>query len=133
MSRLGPALRVRRRQLDTIAQAIAAERTAGELLLAAARQLAGQRGAERRLAVGAPCSAEPWFAAARSRLYALHIDKARSDERLARLRASAIEARARLSLLEAANAAAREADRRTRDKAAQAALDDRTAARWSRR
>jgi hypothetical protein len=55
-----------------------------------------------------------------------------SEQRLAALRQSAADARARLSLLEQADESARAAERRARDKAAQAALDDRTAAMWNR-
>jgi chromosome segregation ATPase len=132
MSRLAPALRIRRRQLDQLRLMIGSEQARASALASAAADLSDQRTRERVLASQAEVAADPWFAASRQRLALLGRSEAESQARLATLRQAATDARARLSSLEEADAAARAADRRVRDKAAQAALDDRAAAAWCR-
>ncbi|GAA4010301.1 hypothetical protein GCM10022280_04380 [Sphingomonas swuensis] len=125
------ALRIRRRALDQLALAIAGERRRSDQLAAAGEALRDCRMAERRLASSSPFDPDRWFAVTAARLDDLAAEKELSGERLAGLRAAAAEARARLSLLEDADHAARVAEQRRRDKAKQDALDDRTGASWS--
>lgn len=130
MSRLGPALRVRRRELDRLALAIASERQRGAAAAELAQRLVAQREEERRCPVNPTWAADAWFAQSLQDLQTLRVAEAESERRLAGLRRSAAAARARLNLLEEAHEASRAAERRLRDKAAQAALDDRSAAGW---
>lgn len=133
MSRLAPAIRLRRRQLDSVALALAAKQAAAFALADEAASLEGQRAAERHLASAAPLSCDAWFARGAARLRALAEAKAVAELKLADLRADVVRARARLQLLEDAAAEAARAERRKRLARADAALDDRIAAGWSRR
>ena len=129
MSRLAPALRMRRRELDALALAIGAEQHRAALLAGAASALDAQRPAERAFTSSAPIAADAWFAAVASRLADLAVEGSASDRRLAALRTAAGDARARLSLLEEADAVAAAAVRRALDRKAQGQLDDCSAAR----
>ena len=133
MSRLAPAIRLRRRQLDTLALKLAAEQAAATGLGQERDRLAANRAAERHHAALLPLAADRWFAAAGSRLAALSAARAEAEARLQALRHDTVEARARLQLLEDAAMAADKADRRKALRRAEVALDDRTAAGWSRR
>jgi hypothetical protein len=75
---------------------------------------------------------DQWFAVTSQRLHAFDQEANASEQRLAGLRTATIEARARLRLLEEAEADSRRLAMRLRDKKAQDALDDRTAAGWGR-
>ncbi len=133
MSRLAPALRMRRRELDALALAIGAEQQRAALLAEAATTLAAQRSAERSLGGSAALSADAWFTAAARRLAELATEGSVSEQRLAALRSAAGDARARLSLLEDADAAAAAAHRRDADRKTQGQLDDSSAARIAAR
>ncbi|NJC04441.1 hypothetical protein GGQ97_000234 [Sphingomonas kaistensis] len=133
MSGLAAAIRLRRRQLDALAMTLAAEQAAGQALARETRDLERHRAAERQLVSAAPFSCDPWFDHGARRLEAIADARARSDRALADLRDQAVQARARLQLLEDAADAAASALRRRRDAKAAAALDDRIAAGWSRR
>ena len=133
MSGLASALRVRRRQLDGLARAIAAERRHSDQLAASSATLSDQRKAERLHASPDPRAADAWFAASSRSLAALSLAACDSEDRLFTLRQAASDARARLSLLEQAHEAALASARRLRDNRDQAALDDRSAAIWTRR
>lgn len=132
MSRLAPALRIRRRQLDGLRLAIGAEQARAAMLATESTDLSARRTAERLRAASSEVPSDAWFLTSARRLADLGHLQAESERRLAALRQSATDARARLSLLEQADEAAQAAERRVRDKARQAALDDRTAAMWNR-
>jgi len=123
---------MRRRQLDALALAIGAQQRRSVMLAEAAAALAAQRKAERALAAPATLAADAWFEAAARRLAALAGEGAQSDQQLAALRHAAGDARARLTLLEDADTAARTQQRRSAEKKSQASLDDRSAARIGR-
>jgi hypothetical protein len=129
---LPPALRIRRRQLDSLRLAISAEQARAASITMESADLGASRTAERLRAANSEVPSDAWFVASAKRLADLGRLQTESEQRLAALRQSAAEARARLSLLEQADEAALAAKRRARDKAAQAALDDRTAAMWNR-
>jgi hypothetical protein len=126
-------LRIRRRQIDALRLAIGAEQDRASELAAEVARVRAARDAERRLAASGEVPADAWFAASSRHLRDLAGVRAQIEQRLVTLRQAAREASARLSLLEQADAAAQAVERRASDKAAQAALDDRTAASWSRR
>lgn len=133
MSRLAPALRIRRRELDLLRLAIATEQRSLSDVNAAAAALAERQKDERRLATTLACSSDDWFAEASRRLHSLGEEGRASLQRLARLRAATVEAQARLSLLEEAERVARRVADRAREQKAQDRLDDRTAASWGDR
>jgi hypothetical protein len=133
MTGLAAAIRLRKRQLDALAMRLAAEQTTVQALRTRSEALTRQRTAERHLAAAAPLSCDPWFAEGARQHSRLAQARASAEHALAALRHEAVQARARLQLLEDAAAdAARDADRR-RDAKAEAALDDRIAAAWVRR
>ncbi|WP_300973716.1 hypothetical protein [Sphingomonas sp. LHG3406-1] len=133
MSRLAPAIRHRRRLLDALALRISAEEREQRALGEAAESLTELRRAERHLAAAVPLAADAWFADSARRLEALGAARKAGSDRLAALRRETAEARGRLQLLEDAAAVARKAERRAAERRAQAALDDSTAAAWSKR
>ncbi len=130
MSRLAPALRHCRRQLDDLRLAIAAERRQVEATEQAAADLWARQRIERHQASSFVPSSDQWFAVTSQRLQALIQEAHASEQRLAGLRTATIDARARLRLLEEADFEARRLAMRLRERKAQEALDDRTAARW---
>lgn len=132
MSRLGPAIRHRKRILDQVAMEIAAEQARDGALTAEGDALTKERAGERLHAAATPVPSDAWFETTRRRLGALAAARAESASRLADLRHVAVEQRARLRLLEDAAAAARAADRRRRERTIAAQLDDRTASLWHR-
>lgn len=133
MTGLAAAIRLRKRQLDALAMRLAGEQAVVNALLQQRDDLTRARAAERRLAAAVPLPCDPWFANGARRLTALGKGQAAAEQQLDALRQEAVQARARLQLLEdAAAEAARAADRRREAKAA-AALDDRIAAAWVRR
>nr|WP_314445722.1 hypothetical protein [uncultured Sphingomonas sp.] len=133
MTGLASAIRLRRRQLDTLAATLAAEQAALHALAGQADQLVRQREAERQLAaiVAFPC--DPWFAEGKRQLSSLDEAHAAGAARLAQLRAEAVQCQARLQLLEDAAAEAKRAKGRRQEARAAAALDERIAAVWCRR
>lgn len=133
MSRLAPAIRLRRRALDAIAFRLAAGQAEVQALAGEASELEQRRTAERHLSAVAPLACDAWFAQGARRLGALHDAHAEAQCGLADLREEAVQARARLRLLEDAAAEALRAENRRRLGKAEAALDDRIAAGWSRR
>ncbi|GAA4033914.1 hypothetical protein GCM10022281_12390 [Sphingomonas rosea] len=132
MSRLGPAIRHRKRMLDQVAMEIAAEQARDGALLTKGETLTARRACERLRAAVTPVPSDAWFENTRRRLGALAAARAESASRLAELRHVAVEQRARLRLLEDAAAAAHAADRRRRERTIAAQLDDRTASLWHR-
>lgn len=132
MSGLITAIRLRRRELDRLALALANEQAKG-YSLAGADRLVEQRQGERHLKAAAPFSCDAWFAASALELTALAHARAASEQALAVLRNDAVQVRARLQLLEDAAAEKTKARRRRLDAKADAALDDRIAASWGRR
>ncbi|GAA4001002.1 hypothetical protein [Sphingomonas humi] len=132
MSRLAPALRLRRRQLDALAVKLAAEQAAIHALAEEAHGLSQRRTVERYFAAAAPAASDAWFSHSARRIAGLTQDRAAAELRLAELRHQAVQARARLQLLEDADLDARRAERSRRLARADAALDDRTAAAWPR-
>jgi hypothetical protein len=133
MSRLAPAIRLRRRALDAIALRLAARQAEVHALAGEASTLAQRRTAERHFAAAAPLACDAWFAEGARRLVALHDARGEAERGLAALRQETVQARARLQLLEDAAAEALRAENRRRLAKADAALDDRIAAGWSRR
>jgi hypothetical protein len=130
---LATAIRLRRRELDALALTLAAEQAAADALSARAGDLARKRTAERFLSAAAPFPCDAWFAEGTRQLSALARARTAADRSLADLRAQAVQARARLQLLEDAAAEKLRAERRRRNAKAEAALDDRIAAAWARR
>lgn len=133
MKGLAAAIGIRRRQLDRLRLAIAGQQQLLAGLTAAAANLRQAREAERRTATLAAVSADAWFALASTRLAGLAGAAERTAADLDELCRTALDARARLTLLEDAEVNARAAERRRRERQVQAALDDRTACLWSRR
>jgi hypothetical protein len=133
MSRLAPAIRLRRRQLDALATKLAGQQAAAHALAAEADELERRRSAERHLTAAAPIACDAWFAHGARRLVALGKVRSTAEQKLADLRRATVEARARLQLLEDAAAEARRAEERRRHAKADAALDDRIASTWGQR
>lgn len=132
MSRLAPAIRIRRRALDRLRFAIGAELQQAVALGDAASGLASRRHSERIAALSATVPSDPWFAAAARRMAMLEQARIASAARLSTLRHEVGEAQGRLRLLEQAAENAAATERRKREKAAQARLDDFCAGRRSR-
>lgn len=132
MSRLAPAIRLLRRQLDALALRLAAEQARLLELASAVDTLARRRTAERHFVATAPVPCDAWFAHGARRLDALAHARAATEEKLACLREEAVQARARLQLLEDAAAEAKRTERRRQLAKADAVLDDRIASAWRR-
>lgn len=132
MSRLAPAIRLRRRELDALALSIAAEQQRLDALQRQSCDLADQRSSERLLAPATPCATDAWFGTTARQLQVLAGAQMQANERLAALRLDALHCRARLQLLEEAQASTRKAEARRARQRVQTALDDRTAALWGR-
>lgn len=133
MTGLAAAIRLRRRQLDALAMALSTEQAAAHDLAVQAQELSRQRTAERHLAAAAVLSCDAWFSDGARRLSALARARGEAEQKLADLRSQAVQARARLQLLEDAAAEAQRGVRRRREAKAGAALDDRIAAAWAAR
>ncbi len=130
MTGLAAAIRLRKRQLDTLAMRLAAKQAAVNALASEREDLIRRRAAERHLAAAAPLPCDPWFTRGAHRLLALAAAEADAEQALSSLRQEAVQARARLQLLEDAAADASRAAERRREAKAEAALDDRIAAAW---
>lgn len=133
MSGLITAIRLRRRELDRLALALATEQANDHALGEQADRLGERRVSERHLTAIALLSCDAWFAASARELTALAEARAKSRQVLKMLRNEAVQVRARLQLLEDAAAEQAKAKRRRSDAKADAALDDRIAATWHRR
>ena len=133
MKGLVVAAGIRRRQLERLRLALAERQQQLSTLQTASADEHAARERERRLARHASLPADAWFEKSARQLAGLAEQSRAVEAELASLSGAALDARARLSLLEEAEAAARLAARRQRDRQLEAMLDDRTAALWSQR